>query len=69
MWWHVQQEMPYILSKYGAQALLNEGYKVCTLAARGVSVDRRIDQIEADLPMSDSAAVWVDVLAPDELGC
>ena len=65
----VQEEIPMIYSKYGSAALLAEGYKVCDWNASGVSSHSRITRIQADLPMSDSAAIWIDTLAPSRLGC
>jgi hypothetical protein len=69
----LQEEIPYVVQKYGEQALVNEGYKVCSWKAQGVpdigGSGSVVDRIMADLPMSSSAAAWVQILAEDELGC
>ena len=67
----VQEEIPYVLSEseYGSTALLNEGYKVCSYEAQGMSRAEAAGHVEVDLPMSFFAADWVAILAENELGC
>jgi hypothetical protein len=65
----VQEEIPYVLSEYGSTALLNEGYKVCSYEAQGMSRAEAAGRVEVDLPMSFFAADWVAILAENELGC
>ena len=68
----LQGEIPHVYEKYGAQAMLSEGGRVCGWMAQGVDpygYNGIIDRIEDDLPMSDTAAIVVKRLAEDELGC
>ncbi|GFG75894.1 DUF732 domain-containing protein [Mycobacterium botniense] len=65
----LQQEIPNVYERYGPESLVNEGNKVCDWEAQGMSDDAVVERIRGDLPMSDSAASWVEILAQNELGC
>ena len=77
----LQQHIPNVYQRYGSQALLNEGTKVCNWAAQGIpnigtstgdspsASGSIMDRIMFDLPMSSDAAMWVQELAEDKLGC
>lgn len=68
----LQTEIPNVVARYGDSALIAEGNKVCGWAAEGIPDDEPggiVDRVKADLPMSDNAAIWVKMLAEDELGC
>jgi hypothetical protein len=72
----LQQHIPNVYQRYGAQALLNEGMKVCNWAAQGVpdigsstgvsaptASGAIVDRIMDDLPMSTDAAARARELA------
>jgi hypothetical protein len=54
----------------GAQALLNEGYKVCgAIHERRISDTQAVDMIKSDLSISDAAAIQIYSAATSLLGC
>ena len=65
-----QDEIPYVVSQYGSNAVLNEGYKICRYEAQGTTgASALADKIVVDMPMSRSAAIEMQVLAEVHLGC
>jgi hypothetical protein len=66
----VQARMPYVLTEYGSTAMVNEGYRICGYEAKGVTgASDLADLIVADMPMSRSSAITLQVLAEVDLGC
>jgi len=66
----VHEEIPNVLARYGSDALVAEGQKVCDWAAQGVpDVPEGVTRIVNDMPMSRDAAITLQTLAEDELGC
>jgi hypothetical protein len=65
----VQDTEPVVYQKYSNQALLNEGYKICTYEAAGMSTSDETDRIVSEMPMSRGAAIEFQVLATVHLGC
>jgi hypothetical protein len=55
--------------KYGADALLQEGYKVCEAVSQGYDFSDVISMIQSDLPVSSSAAGEIYGAATAGLGC
>ncbi len=54
----------------GAQALLKEGYKVCsTIHERRITDTQAVDMIKSDLAISDAAAIQIYSAATSLLGC
>ena len=66
----VQDEIPYVISQYGKDAVLNEGYKICGYEAQGTTgASDLADLIIAEMPMSRTAAIRLQVYAEHHLGC
>jgi hypothetical protein len=66
----VQSEMPYILTEYGSTAMVSEGYRICGYESRGITgASDLADRIVADMPMSRSSAITLQILAESDLGC
>jgi hypothetical protein len=66
----VQAKTPYVLSQYGSTAVLNEGYRICGYESHGVTGTSDLaDLTVAEMPMSRSAAIELQVLAEIYLGC
>jgi type IV secretory pathway TrbF-like protein len=64
------ERIPYVVSQYGAAAVLAEGKRVCGYEAAGTTGAAALNNlIEADMPMSDHAGVILQVLAEQDLGC
>ena len=67
---HVQDNIPYVLDQYGKDAVLNEGKHICAWEAQGTTgASDLADLIIAEMPMSRSAAVRLQVYAEHDLGC
>jgi hypothetical protein len=67
---HVQDNIPYVLSQYGASALQTEGAHICAWEAQGTTgASDLADLIIAEMPMSRSAAIHLQVYAEHDLGC
>jgi hypothetical protein len=59
-----------VLQEADAQALLREGYKVCTaIHQRRLSDTQAVDMIKIDLSVSDAAAIQIYSAAINELTC
>lgn len=66
----VGQEMPYVLSEYGSTAMVREGCKICADEAAGITgASDLADLIVAEMPMSRSMSIELQVLAEVHLGC
>jgi hypothetical protein len=68
----VQQQMPTVLARYGTNAMIAEGYRVCMYNQRE-DIDRdysgELDRIIMEMPMSRHEAIKLTNLAPVYLGC
>lgn len=65
-----QATMPYVVAQYGGPAVLAEGYRVCRYEAQGVTgASPLADLIVADMPMSRTMSIQLQVLAENYLGC
>ena len=66
----VQQELPYVMSQYGGPAIGAMGNKICGWEAQGYTgASELADLIIAQMPMSRSAAISLQVYAENFLGC
>ncbi|GLP74926.1 hypothetical protein TUM20983_20360 [Mycobacterium antarcticum] len=67
---HVQSEVPFVVSQYGSQQVLALGYSVCNWEAQGVTgASDLADLMIAQMPMSRTAAVKIQVYAEQFIGC
>jgi hypothetical protein len=67
---HVQSDMPYLLDLYGSTSMLHEGYQICRYEQQGVTGASDLDDlIIADMPMSRTAGIKLQVDAEFFLGC
>jgi hypothetical protein len=64
------EDIPYVTDKYGDNAVLSEGYRICSYEQQGTTgASELADLITADMPMSRAAAIKMEVLAEVHLGC
>jgi hypothetical protein len=65
-----QQNIPYVVSKYGMPAVLQEGYHICAWEAQGITGASDLnDRIQAEMPMSSDAGITLQLIAEHNLGC
>lgn len=66
----VQENIPYVLQQYGAAAVQTEGAHICAWEAAGITGASDLnDRIMAEMPMSSTAALHMQVYAEHDLGC
>lgn len=66
---NVQAKIPVVLARYGPEAVIEEGYRVCVYDRRDMDFSDEIDRIIFEMPMSRKDAIEFSVLSPIYLDC
>jgi hypothetical protein len=66
--------MPTVLARYGPDAVIAEGYRVCVYdrlvyGPQQMELTDETDRIIMEVPMSEDDAIELTVLAPIDLAC
>lgn len=65
-----QEEMPFVVQQYGMPAVVGMGTQICQWEAQGITgASDLADKTIAQMPMSTTAAIQLQVLAEYHLGC